>query len=96
MLYFVQKEENPMNKETKKLIRQLRKLKRQCQVGTQQRRDINRQIREIKEKEIIPIDNEKQKLILEIQQKQPDFKSLGIDLSKYTVEQLQKHLARVK
>jgi len=83
-----------MDKETKRLIRQLRKLKRQCKVGTQERRDINKQIREIKSQKEIIIDDKKQKLILEIQQKEPIFKSLGIDLSVYSIEQLKYHLKK--
>ena len=55
-----------MNKEIKRLIRDLNKLKRKMRVGTQDRRDINKQIKELKKSNIIETDAEKEQLIKEI------------------------------
>lgn len=86
-----------MNKETKKLIRQLRKLKKQTQVGTEQRRDINRKIRALKEQageqNLVTKDNP---IIEEIYKLKPEYKTQGFDLRNYTEEQLKKHLEYIK
>ena len=89
-------------KEQKKLIRQLRKIKKDTPKKTQARRDINAKIREAKKKiqelrgyeKITP---EKAELIKKIYKYTPYLKNLvGFDLSKYTIEQLQKHLENIK
>lgn len=77
-------------KELKSKIRALKKLKRQTQVGSQTRRDINRQIRELKKQGNIAgqVDQEKAILIDKINKVYKHY----ADLTKFTTEQLQKHL----
>jgi len=82
-------------KEIKKSIRQLNKLKKNTQVGTEARRDINRHIRKLKNKldNIIHCDNpEKLELIQKINTIRPYF----TDLRKFTVKQLQYHYNKIK
>lgn len=87
------------SKEIKKTIKQLKKLKKDCPVKTQHRRDINKKLREFKDRlaNIYQIDDEKQKLIDEIYRLKPYLKQIrGIDLCKFTKEELKKHIERVK
>jgi hypothetical protein len=85
-------------KETKRQIRFLRKLKKDMHKGTQDRRDINKKIRDLK-KQLIPITEPqtetKQKLIDSIIALKPYY--IGtIDLRQYTEAQLQKHLDNIR
>ena len=79
-------------------IRQLKKIKKNTPIKTQARRDINKQIRELKEqkKVICNITPEKEKLIEEIIKLQPEFIRLKINLGKHSIEDLQKHLNKIK
>ena len=88
-------------KEIKQRIRALKKLKKVCGVGSKQRKDLNKQIKDLKETLtglVIPATPEKEKLIAEIlrieteRKSIPTFKQLGIDLNKYTIAELEKHL----
>lgn len=82
-----------MNKEIKRKIRELNKLKRQCPVGTEERRDILRKIREVK-KQLTPIqtDAEKEELINKICKLDAWYNKRRNNLYKFTNEQLKKHL----
>ena len=51
----------------------------------------NKQVKNLKH-----IDPEKVKLIKAIWKKQPEYKTLEIDLCKYTMEELQFHLKKIK
>lgn len=93
-----------MDKELKRKLRALRKLKKETQKGTENRRMINKQIREVKseidkQQEVVnaAMSPEKDALIVEIetiysQRRRPHL----VDFKAYTVEALQKHLARLK
>jgi hypothetical protein len=81
-------------KEIKKHIRALKKLKKVCGVGSPERNDFNKQIKDLKNKLIdhtIP-EPEKDKLIAEILKVDILLGKLDIDLKKFTVKELQKHL----
>lgn len=81
-------------KELKRQIRALKKIKKGSRVGTVTRRDINGRIRHLQEKlenlydEITP---EKQELMKKIYKAKPHFEKLKIDLRKFTVKELQYH-----
>ena len=85
-------------KEIRKQLRLLRKLKKDTPLRSQARRDINKTIRELKEK-IIPIcievTEQKQKLIDTILQYQPELDK-RIDLGTFTEEQLQLHIENLR
>jgi len=91
-------------KEVKREIRQLRKLKLKCRAGTQERIDLGRQIKELKAKieTISIIEPEKEPLIAEVLSLQekykitPTFDDLEINLNKYTAKQLAKHIECIK
>lgn len=82
-------------KEIKRKIREFKKLKKLAQVGTPTRRKLNKQIREFKQDlknlygDITP---EKRELIERIYKLDPLFRTLKIDLRKFSIEQLQYHL----
>jgi hypothetical protein len=86
-------------KEIKRQIRALGKCKRDCPKKTEERREINEHIRELK-KQLIPIyaevTPEKQILIDQILKIRPEYKILNIELTKYTISQLEKHLEAIK
>ena len=89
-------------KEIKKLIRQLRKIKKDTPKKTHTRRDINAKIRELK-KQLQDIRGneiatpEKQILIEEIYRLTPYLKDLrGFDLTQYSIEQLEKHITNIR
>lgn len=87
------------NREIKRQIRLLRKLKKDMHKGTQDRRDINKKIRELKTKmeaTHTKTTAEKQSLIDQVLVIRPEYKELGIDLYKYTEEQLLKHIVNIK
>lgn len=79
-------------KEVKRKIRELKRLKRGIKVGCQARRDINKKIRELKEQINYDVSPEKEKLIKEIE----GIRKHCVDLRKFTVEQLQIHLNKLK
>ena len=82
-------------KEIKRRIRELKKLKRDIPVKTENRRNINKQIRLLKNRlnETLNCDNpEKLELIRQINAIYPHVN----DLRKFTVKQLQYHLTKIK
>jgi len=85
-------------KEIKKEIRKLHKLKLKCRAGTPERIKLHRQIKDLKGKltETNIISPEKEKLIQEIKELEPDFLTELVNLRQYTNEQLQKHIDTVK
>ena len=85
-----------MDRELKRKVRALRKLKRQTQKKTKARRDINRQIRKLKEentKNSEPLTAEKQALIDKILSTKREYYT---DLSLHTTEELKKHIIYLK
>ena len=91
-----------IDKEIRKQLRSLRKLKRNTQIGTAERRQINKQIRDLKkqyetiEAELKPDDN-KQRLIDElIEYYHKSGRPILTDFRVYAVEQLEVHLNRRK
>jgi len=89
-------------KELKKQIRALRKLKRDTQIGTPERRQINRQIRELKAQkdscvEDLTSDETKQKLVNKITEYyKRNGKPIVVDFRVYNVNQLEVHLNKLK
>lgn len=94
-------------KELKRTLRELNKLKKQTKVGTEERRDIVKNIRELKTKlnettegtNKQNTDSEKETIIKEILELNPklyDIKTSDWCLEKFTKEQLQKHLNKLK
>lgn len=80
-------------------IKLLKRIKKTTPIKTQARRDINKQIRELKKKlkgTSEPISKEKKELIAEILKRKPEYKDIRLDLEGYTLEQLTKHLARIR
>ena len=81
-------------KEVKRQIRLLRKIKKDTHKRSEERRDLSRRIRELR-KQLIPIfketDPEKEKLIQLILEKRPEYIRLEMNLTKFSLEQLQKH-----
>lgn len=89
------------DREIKQQIRKLRKLKRDTQKKTEARRQINKQIRDLKEQLTAKLPEVKQSsareaLIKEIYKYNPDLEQLGMDMNKYTDEQLTFHLNKIK
>lgn len=85
-------------KEIKRKIKVLKKLKRGLRVGSPARRELNRKLRELKQQlaNLYQSSPEKQALIEEIYKLEPQHLRLRTNLNKFTVAQLQFHLDRVK
>jgi hypothetical protein len=81
-------------KEIKKEIRGLRRLKLQCRSGTPERIALHRKIKELKEqlKGVTIIDKDKEPLIEEVYRLDPLTKKMEMDLTIYTIKELQKHI----
>lgn len=82
-------------REIKQRIRALKKLKKVCGVGSKERKDLNRQIKDLKEtltELVTPTTPEKEKLITEILKRDKLLGKLDINLNKFTLIELQKHL----
>ena len=81
-------------KELKKEIRALRKLKLQCRAGTPERIELEHRIKALKKQrtDLTTPEPEKDKLIAEILKVDILLGKLDIDLKKFTVKELQKHL----
>jgi len=90
-------------REIKKEIRALRKLKLQCRAGSAERLDLEHKIKDLKKQitEVTTIEPGKEKIIAEILKIEaehnikPRFEDIGINLNKYTIEQLTFHLKRI-
>lgn len=86
------------NKEIKKEIRRLRKLKLQCRPGTEERLNLEHNIKDLK-KQIIKLNTvepRKEKLIAEILRLEPGFPKDLVNLNKFTEAELQNHINRVR
>jgi uncharacterized protein with von Willebrand factor type A (vWA) domain len=85
-------------KEIKKEIRALRKLKLACQPGSDERLDLEHKIKDLKKQlvEVIRPEPEKDNLIAEILKVDILLGKLDIDLKKFSIKELQKHLDRIK
>ncbi len=82
-------------KEIKRKIKLLKKFKKDTKVGTKHRRDINKQIRDLKdtiENDLHCSDPEKKAIIAKINSIFIHYSELG----KYTVEQLTKYYLKIK
>ncbi len=86
------------NKELKKQISKLRKLKNKMQPHSKERVELHRKIKEMKKEleQLKIIDKEKQPLIDEILKIRPEYVTLELELNKYTKEQLEFHLNKIK
>jgi hypothetical protein len=82
------------DKDIKKEIRALRKLKLQCRPRTPERLDLEHKIKALKKqlKEVSIPEPEKEKLIIEILKIDTLLGKLDINLNKFTIKELQKHL----
>jgi len=88
-------------KEIKRQIRALRKLKKDLQKKSEARRDVNRQIRGLKKRldaltSLEGVDPEKMTLIKEIYEREPLLKKVSVDLTRFTIDQLRLHIERIK
>ena len=86
------------NKELKKQIRQLRKLKNEMQPRSKERIELHRKIK-IMQKELEQskiIDQDKQPIIEEIKKLDPLVERLNQDLNQFSKEQLEFHLKKLK
>jgi signal transduction histidine kinase len=86
------------NKQLKKQISKLRKLKNQMQPNSSERLELHRKIKAMKEEleQSKIIDQDKQPIIKEIKKLDPLFERLSIDLNKFSKEELEKHLTKLK
>lgn len=84
-------------KDIKKEIRALKKLKLQCKSGSKERIDLYRKIKELKNKLIDQNkpEPEKDKIIAEILKLDRVMASIDIDLKKHSIEDLQKYLNKL-
>ena len=85
-------------KEIKRQIRALRKYKKDTHKKTDDRREINEKIRDLKAQltpVIKEVNEQKEKLIAIIRQNQPTYlRNVIMDYDKFSVEELQKHINR--
>jgi len=84
-------------KEIKQEIRRLRKCKKDCRAGTEERLSLHRKITELKRQidTLYVIEPEKEKIINEILKLEPNIEDF-IDIRKHSVEALNIHLNRLK
>lgn len=80
-------------KEIKRQVRELRKLKNKSRIKTDLRRDLNGRIRELKkkQKDLYNMTPEKKELIEKIYKARPEYKKIRMDLRKFTIKELRKH-----
>jgi len=85
-------------KELKIEIRKLKKLKLACKAGSVERIDLHRQIKELRAKlnQTQEISKEKEQLIFDIQKADPIFERMGIDLNKFSKDELTFHLKKIE
>lgn len=86
-------------KEVKKEIRELKKLKNLMQTGSKDRIELHRKIKKLKEslKERLILDDDKRDIVKEILKHKPSYvKNANINYNKFSKEQLERHLNRLK
>ena len=86
------------NKELKKQISKLRKLKNKMRVGSSDRIELHRKIKEMKQQleQSKIIDKDKQPIIEQIKKLDPLVEKLNQDLNRFSKEQLEFHLKKLK
>ena len=85
------------DKDIKKEIKQIKKLKLKRRAGSKERIDLHRQIKELKTKlSSVVIDPKKKALIEELLKKDKLLSELEIDMNKFTIEQLEFHLKKLE
>jgi len=86
------------SKEIKQKIRALRKIKKDLKPGSKERIDIGRQIKELKKSlaGLAVSDKGKEAIIKELKSLDPLIEQISMDLNKFTIEQLKKHLENLK
>jgi len=84
------------NKEVKRHLRLLRKIKKDTRKGSKERRELNKQIRELKKENIVLVTPEKEAIIKKILEVRPYYKVVGLNLEQYTIEQLEKHYKNIR
>lgn len=85
-------------KELKRQIRRLRKLKLQMKSGSKDRIELHRKIKELKIRLSTArgFNPEKEPLVKEIQKLEPEYERLGINLYKFSIKDLEKHIGIIK
>jgi CHAD domain-containing protein len=85
------------SREIKAKIRLLRKIKRDTRPKSEERHDLNRQIRELRKKlePICDLTNNKKDLIAQILKLRPQYKNY-LDLTIYSEKQLKFHLDKIR
>ena len=84
-------------KEIKKTIKRLKRLKLKCRAGSKERIDLHRQIKQLQDKIIeqnIP-EPEQDLLIEKILKIKPEYITLGMNLKKFSIEELHFHFERI-
>jgi len=83
--------------EIKREIRRLRKLKKDCRAGTEERLSLHRKITELKRQidTLYVIEPAKEKVINEIIKLEPNITDF-VDLNKHSIETLNIHLRKLK
>jgi len=84
-------------KEIKKKIKRLKRLKLKCRTGSKERIDLHRQIKQLQYKleEYNKPEPEKDLLIEKILIIKPEYITLGMNLKKFTIQELQFHLKKI-
>ena len=84
--------------ELKSRIKKLKKLKNKMKAGSKERIKYHREWKQLKYelKMLRNVDPEKEPLVKEILKLEPQFIKLNINLYKFTKEQLQKHLDKIR
>jgi len=86
-------------REIKRHIKLLKKIKKETPLRTEARRDINRRMRALKKelvKDIEPVTKEKAELIQKILKIRPYYTDIRLNMKKYTMQQLQEHFDKIR
>lgn len=86
-------------REIKRHIKLLKKIKKETPLRTEARRDINRRMRALKKelvKDIEPVTKEKAELIQKILKIRPYYIDIKMNMKKYTMQQLQEHFDKIR
>lgn len=85
-------------KEIKKEIKKLRRLKLSCKAGSKERLSLHHKIKELQGQlsNANAMNKEKEPLIQDLYRLDPLLKKLEINLNKFSVKELQKHIELIK